>query len=115
MPRKVILDVDTGSDDAVAIITALLSPEEFDVLGICTVNGNREVRLTTDNTLRVLDLLGMPQIPVFKGCEFPMVSTLKPGRKPNIPWREGMMTGIEALVHGDHLEIPETDLKEQDT
>ena len=115
MPRKVILDVDTGSDDAVAIITALLSPEEFDVLGICTVNGNREVRLTTDNTLRVLDLLGMPQIPVFKGCEFPMVSTLKPGRKPTIPWREGMMTGIEALVHGDHLEIPETDLKEQDT
>ncbi|MBC2871836.1 nucleoside hydrolase [Bittarella massiliensis] len=111
--RKVILDVDTGADDAVAIMLALLAPE-LEVIGICSVNGNREVRLTTDNTLRVLDLLGRGEVPVYRGCEYPMVSTLKPGRKPNIPWREGMMTGVEALVHGDHLEIPETDLKEQE-
>ena len=39
---KVIMDVDTGSDDAIAIMTALRSPE-LEVLGICTVNGNKPV------------------------------------------------------------------------
>ena len=39
--RKVILDVDTGADDAVAIMLALLAPE-LEVIGICSVNGNRE-------------------------------------------------------------------------
>ena len=57
MPRKVILDVDTGTDDAVAIMTALLSPE-LEVLGICTVNGNRCIEMTTENTLRVVEYLG---------------------------------------------------------
>ena len=54
--KKIILDVDTGSDDAIAIMTAVLS-DELDVLGITTVNGNRPVMNTTENTLRVLDLL----------------------------------------------------------
>ena len=53
---KVIMDVDTGSDDAIAIMTALRSPE-LEVLGICTVNGNKPVENTTENTLRVIDLL----------------------------------------------------------
>ena len=46
MARKVILDVDTGSDDAVAIITAALC-KDFEILGICSVNGNRNVNITT--------------------------------------------------------------------
>ncbi|WP_059003794.1 nucleoside hydrolase [Bittarella massiliensis (ex Durand et al. 2017)] len=111
MPRKVILDVDTGTDDAVAIITALLAPE-LEVIGICSVNGNREVKLTTDNTLRVKALMGS-DVPVYRGCEYPMVATLTPGRKPGIPHREGEMTGVRSLVHGDHLPLPETDLKEE--
>ena len=109
--RKLIMDVDTGSDDACALIMALMSPE-FDVLGMTTVNGNREVYLTTLNTLRVKELL-QAKAPVFKGCEYPLVSTLTLGRKPNIPWREGKMTGIEALVHGDHLELPFPSIKEE--
>ena len=86
-----------GADDAVAIMLALLAPE-LEVIGICSVNGNREVRLTTDNTLRVLDLLGRGEVPVYRGCEYPMVSTLKPGRKPNIPWREGMNVSRRAII-----------------
>lgn len=43
--KKIILDVDTGSDDAIAIMTAVLS-DELDVLGITTVNGNRPVMLS---------------------------------------------------------------------
>ena len=39
--EKIILDVDTGSDDAVALVCAMLS-DEFDLLGITTVGGNSE-------------------------------------------------------------------------
>lgn len=85
MARKVILDVDTGSDDAVAIITAALC-KDFEILGICSVNGNRNVDITTENTLRVVDFLGL-DIPVYKGCSLPMVSTLLPGRRTNIPYK----------------------------
>ena len=47
MARKVILDVDTGSDDAVAIMAAALSPD-IDLLAICTVWGNQAIENTTD-------------------------------------------------------------------
>ena len=67
--RKLILDVDTGSDDALAIMSAVLSPE-FEIVGICTVNGNRPVEYTTENTLRVLELL-KADIPVIRGCATP--------------------------------------------
>ena len=36
--KKVILDVDTGTDDAIAIMTAVMS-ENLEVLGVCAVNG----------------------------------------------------------------------------
>ena len=77
--KKIILDVDTGSDDAIAIMTAVLS-DELDVQGITTVNGNRPVMNTTENTLRVLDLL-KSDIPVYRGCEEPMVAGLMPERQ----------------------------------
>ena len=54
MAEKIILDVDTGTDDAVALCMAMLD-ESFDLLGVCTVNGNLELKLTTDNTLRVVE------------------------------------------------------------
>ena len=53
MPTSVILDCDTGTDDAVAIMLAALHPD-LDLLGVTTVWGNHAVRHTTDNTLRVL-------------------------------------------------------------
>ena len=110
--RKIIMDVDTGSDDAIALIVAAMSPE-FDLQAVCTVNGNREVRLTTLNTLRVMELLGS-NVPVYKGCEYPMVACLTPDRKPNIPWREGKMTGIMSLTHGDHLPLPGPDYRKEE-
>jgi inosine-uridine nucleoside N-ribohydrolase len=109
MTYKVILDVDTGSDDAIAIMAAALSPE-IDLLGITTVNGNRNVDITTDNTLRVVSLLGR-NIPVYKGCALPLVSTLLKGRRSNIPYKGP--ESKEEDVHGDHIPAPETDLKEQ--
>ena len=55
MAHRLILDVDTGTDDAVAIMLAALHPE-LDLLACTTVNGNVEVAKCTDNALRTLEL-----------------------------------------------------------
>ena len=70
--RPLILDVDTGSDDALAILTALLSPEYFEVLGICTVHGNRPLPNTTENTLRVVQACSAATSPSSKGAPSPL-------------------------------------------
>ena len=83
MARNVILDVDTGSDDACAIILAALSPE-INLLGVCAVNGNRPLEDTLTNTLKIVELLGMQdKIPVVKGAAEPLVHELLPGRTKN--------------------------------
>ena len=74
--EKIILDVDTGSDDAVAIICAALS-SKIELHSICTVWGNRPLSQTTENTLRVVDMLGIgDKVKVYPGCETSMVATL---------------------------------------
>lgn len=112
--RKIILDVDTGSDDAVAICAALLS-EELEVLGICSVGGNVELKNTTDNTLRVVELCKRPDVPVYRGAELPLVSTLEPwsNQAQVLPNKEGTHDQDNA-VHTDHLPLPPTTLKAQD-
>lgn len=72
MPTRVILDVDTGIDDALAILFALRHPE-IDVLGISCVAGNADLPQVVRNTLRVLDAAGVPDIPVAAGAERPLI------------------------------------------
>jgi inosine-uridine nucleoside N-ribohydrolase len=72
MRRKLILDVDTGTDDAVAVMLASLHPA-LDLVACTTVNGNAEVGYCTDNTLRVLDHVGRRDIPVYEGLSRPLV------------------------------------------
>ena len=74
--RKVSLDVDTGSDDAIALIVAMANPA-FEVLGITAVNGNRAVPITTENSLRISELMG-GTVPVFQGCAPPWPSCMLP-------------------------------------
>ena len=71
-PRKVIIDTDPGQDDAIAILLALASPEEIDILGITAVAGNVPLSLTEKNARTVCELAGKPQTPVFAGCERPL-------------------------------------------
>ena len=59
---KVIIDTDPGTDDALALMMALGSPD-LDVLGLTTVGGNARLADTTRNTLRLLDYLGRTDIP----------------------------------------------------
>ncbi len=71
-PRKIIIDTDPGQDDAVAILLALASPEEIEVLGITAVAGNVPLALTERNARIVCELAGRPDTPVFAGCDAPM-------------------------------------------
>lgn len=71
-PQKIIIDTDPGQDDAVAILLALASPEEIEVLGITAVAGNVPLSLTESNARRVCELAGHPEVKVFAGCDRPM-------------------------------------------
>jgi purine nucleosidase len=75
-PRKIIIDTDPGQDDAFAILFALGSPNELDVVGITTVGGNVPLALTAKNALKVVELAGRPDVPVHAGCPGPMVRKL---------------------------------------
>lgn len=71
-PRKIIIDTDPGQDDAVAILLALASPDELEVLGITAVAGNVPLVLTEKNARIICELAGKPQTKVFAGCDAPI-------------------------------------------
>ncbi|MEQ3709718.1 MAG: nucleoside hydrolase [Tateyamaria sp.] len=71
-PRKIIIDTDPGQDDAVAILLALASPEEIEVVGITSVAGNVPLALTTKNALMICELAGKADVPVHAGCDRPI-------------------------------------------
>lgn len=71
-PRQIIIDTDPGQDDAVAILLALASPEEIEVLGITAVAGNVPLPLTQRNARIVCELAGRTDVPVFAGCDAPL-------------------------------------------
>ena len=75
-PRKIIIDTDPGQDDAVAILLALASPDEIEVLGITAVAGNVPLPLTAKNARIVCELAGRTDIPVFAGCDAPLARKL---------------------------------------
>ena len=71
-PRKIIIDTDPGQDDAVAILLALASPDEIEVLGITAVAGNVPLHLTAKNARIVCELAGRPDVKVYAGCDQPL-------------------------------------------
>jgi purine nucleosidase len=95
MARKIIIDTDPGKDDAVAILLALASLSELELLALVAVAGNVPLTRTEGNARRLLELGGRPDIPVYAGCARPLV-------RPPITAEH---------VHGDSglrgLELPE--------
>jgi len=65
--RKIIIDTDPGQDDAIALLTALASPDELDIVGITTVGGNVPLGLTTKNALMMVELAQRSDVPVVAG------------------------------------------------
>lgn len=91
---KILLDMDTGVDDSVALLYALLNPQ-IEIVGITTVCGNVEAWMAAENTLKILDLVDAPDIPVICGAEEPL---------------EEKWEGRVSFIHGDNglgnVELP---------
>ena len=116
-PRKIILDVDTGTDDAIAIMAALLS-EKLQVEAICSVMGNLDIDKTTENTLRVVEFMGA-SVPVYRGCRSPLVKELCPDRlskESRMSRQQGRNItsyGKDAADIVGYFDLPAATIKEQ--
>lgn len=77
--QEILMDVDTGVDDALSILLAIKS-DMFTMRGITTTAGNTNVRQATINTLKVLNLVNRLDIPVFKGSANPLQGRGKRGK-----------------------------------
>jgi inosine-uridine nucleoside N-ribohydrolase len=74
-PRRIILDIDPGIDDAMAVLLATQSPE-LQIEAITVVSGNVIVDLGAENALKLVELAGRPDIVVAKGAKYPLVRKL---------------------------------------
>src|SRR4051794_14529021 len=99
-PTPIILDCDPGHDDAIALLLAIASPD-VELIGVTTVAGNQTVDKTTRNALRILELAGRPDIPVYRGADRPVIRPLH----------------VAAHVHGesglDGPDLPEPTIREE--
>ena len=74
--RKLIILTDPGQDQAAAILMILGQPQAFDVLGLVATAGNINLDHTIANCLKLMELAGRPEIPVFAGCPQPLIRPL---------------------------------------
>ncbi|ADB49063.1 nucleoside hydrolase [Conexibacter woesei] len=73
-PVKLLIDTDTGVDDAMGVVLALCSPRA-QVLGLTSVFGNVDVERTTANTIKITELLDRRDVPVAKGAAKGLLGT----------------------------------------
>ncbi|MGP4084577.1 nucleoside hydrolase [Streptomyces sp. KR55] len=78
-PIPVIIDCDTGVDDALALLFAVRHPG-LDLRAITCVAGNTDVDGVVRNTLTVLEQAGAPGIPVARGAERPLIEAPRSAR-----------------------------------
>lgn len=62
------MDCDPGLDDAIALLLAMASVEEIDLLGITTVVGNVPLIYIQENARRICELAGRKDMKVYQGC-----------------------------------------------
>jgi len=79
--KKIIIDCDPGQDDAICLLLAMASPQDFDILGVTTVAGNVPLDLTQRNARIICELAGRSDINVYAGCSRPMVRELVTAEK----------------------------------
>ena len=72
MPQDLIIDCDTGSDDAIAVLVGALH-RGLNLIAVTTVAGNCPVDVTTLNTLKVLESAAISGVPVYRGADGPLV------------------------------------------
>jgi inosine-uridine nucleoside N-ribohydrolase len=77
VPQKAICDVDTGGDDAVAILAVGHSPRT-ELVAVTAVAGNAPLEITLENTLKVVEHGGLDHTPVYAGAAHPLIGELLP-------------------------------------
>src|SRR5262245_19647456 len=97
MAIRIVLDCDTGTDDAFAIMLAALHPG-IDLLAVSTVNGNVALPNTTENTLRVLDHIGA-RVPVYPGAARPFM-------RPDLPIPRHILNADNPEFQAASLDLP---------
>jgi purine nucleosidase len=75
--RPIIIDTDPGQDDAVALLLAFASRDLLDIRLISTVAGNVEIDKVTANALKLRELAGAEDVPVFAGMAGPIMVSLE--------------------------------------
>ena len=93
--RSVIIDCDPGVDDAIALLLALASTDDLDILGITTVAGNVPLALTQTNARKICELAGRPDMRVYAGCPRPMLRRLATAESVH------GATGLEGVILGE--------------
>ena len=83
-----IIDTDPGADDVVALLLALASPEELNVLAITTVAGNVRIDKTSRNARLAREWAGREDVPVYAGASKPLMRT--PIYAENVHGQEGL-------------------------
>lgn len=95
MPRRILMDVDTGTDDALAILYSVGHPD-LEVLGISCTAGNVPIDQVVINTCKVLDAAGARDIPVAAGARQPLIERAR---------RTGGPHGVDGL---GGIQLPKT-------
>jgi len=90
--RDLIIDTDPGADDVVALLLALASKDELNVLAITTVAGNVRIDKTSRNARLAREWAGREEVPVYAGAGRPLVRP--PIYAENIHGKEGL-PGVE--------------------
>ncbi|MCE2489788.1 MAG: nucleoside hydrolase, partial [Anaerolineae bacterium] len=83
MTRSFLIDTDTASDDAVALIMALRAPD-VDVRALTIVSGNVDVAQGVRNALTTMELCGRDDVPVYAGADQPLLRS-----NPRADWFHG--------------------------
>lgn len=104
--RKIIFDCDIGCDDAVALIALLLN-KKTDIMALTCVKGNIPADDAAQNALKVLELCNK-DIPVYKGCNTPIVRDMLKGRDYNTLMQRIRMKidDEEILIHERSFKLP---------
>ena len=100
--KRIIIDTDPGQDDALALMTAFGAKEEIKVLGVTCVAGNVPLDLTSINALKICELSGIYDVPVFKGSSAPLKRNLITAE--HVHGKTGL-DGTELLVEKKELEL----------
>ena len=101
--RKIIIDCDPGQDDALMLFLAFASPDELEILGVTAVAGNVPLEKTQRNIRILRETAGISTIPMFAGCDRPLVKD--PLTAEHVHGREG--------IDGMDIFEPETALEKQ--